>query len=112
MSRARLRLKRGDQVRVISGKFRGSEGKIMAVLPEANRVVIENVNIIKKAQRPTQDNPRGGFSEREAAIHASNVQLLDPQTGELSRIGYRRDPESGRKLRVSTKSGSVLEERS
>lgn len=107
MSRTRLRLKRGDQVRVISGRFRGSEGKIMVVYPEANRVIVENVNVIKKTQRPTQDNPRGGFVEREAPIHASNVQLLDPQTGELTRIGYKTDGTS--KLRVSVKSGAELD---
>jgi len=79
----------------------------MVVYPEANRVIVENVNVIKKTQRPTQDNPRGGFVEREAPIHASNVQLLDPQTGELTRIGYKRDGAS--KLRVSTKSGAELD---
>ena len=104
---ARIRLRRGDQVRVIAGKFRGTEGKLMAVFPETNRVVVENVNITKKAQRPTQDNPRGGFTEREAPIHISNVQLLDPQTGALTRIGYRI--EDGRKARVSSKSGAVLD---
>lgn len=107
MARARMRLKRGDQVRVISGRFKGSEGKIMVVYPEVNRVIVENVNVIKKTQRPTQDNPRGGFVEREAPIHASNVQLLDPQTGDLTRIGYKMDGPN--KLRVSVKSGAELD---
>ena len=108
MARAKMRLKRGDQVRVIAGKFKGSEGKIMAVYPEANRVIVEKINVIKKTQRPTQDNPRGGFVEREAPIHASNVQLLDPQSGDLTRIAYRT--EDGNKVRISAKSGAVLDE--
>ncbi len=106
--RPKIKLRKGDRVRVIAGKFKGSEGKIVAVLPEGNRVVVENVNVIRKAQRPTQQNPRGGFSEREAGIHLSNVQLLDPQTGDLSRIGSKL--EEGRKVRVSRKSGLVLGE--
>ncbi len=105
---AKLHLRRGDTVRVIAGKFKGSEGKIMAVFPEKSRVVVDNVNVIKKAQRPTQDNPRGGFVEREAPIHISNVQLLDPRTGELTRVRYR--VENGHKSRVSVKSGAALDE--
>jgi large subunit ribosomal protein L24 len=108
MAKHKMRLKRGDEVRVIAGQFRGSEGKIMAVYPETNRVVVENVNLTKKAQRPTQENPRGGFIEREAPIHASNVQLLDPQTGEPARIGYKF--ENNQKIRVSVKSGAQLDD--
>jgi large subunit ribosomal protein L24 len=93
---------------VVAGKFKGAEGKIMAVYPEKNRVIVESVNVIKKAQRPSQQNPRGGFVEREAAIHASNVQLLDPQTGEPTRIAYKL--EGKMKLRVSAKSGAPLGE--
>ena len=106
-NRVKMRLKTGDQVRVISGANKGSEGKIMTVLPDVNRVVVENVNVIKKAQRPTQDNPRGGYIEREAAIHASNVQLLDPQSGEPTRVAYKL--EGSNKIRVSAKSGAELD---
>lgn len=102
-----LRLKRGDQVRVIAGKDRGREGEIIEVLPEKNRVVVKNVNVVKKTMRPTQENPYGGFSEREMPLHASNVQLLDPETKQPSRIGYRMH--EGRKQRISLKSGSVLD---
>lgn len=108
MAQHKIRLKRGDNVRVIAGKHKGAEGKIMAVIPEKNRVIIENVNVIKKAQRPTQDNPRGGFNEREAPIHVSNVQLLDPQKGEPSRIRYQV-LENGDKVRISVKSGAQLD---
>jgi len=107
MSKAKIRLRQGDQVRVISGAHKGSEGKIMAVFPEANRVIVENVNVIKKSQRPTQENPRGGYIEREAPINASNVQILDPQTGEPTRIAYKFD--GATKTRVSAKTQALLD---
>lgn len=108
MAKAKMKIRQGDQVRVISGSNRGSEGKVMLVYPDSNRVVIENVNIVKKAQRPTQENPRGGYLEREAAIHVSNVQVLDPQSGEPTRIAYKLE-DSG-KVRVSAKTGASLDE--
>ena len=109
MSRIKSRLKRGDTVRVIAGKNKGSEGEIMALLPERGRVIVKDVNVIKKAQRPTQDNPRGGYQEHEAPIHISNVQLVDPQSGEPSRVAYRTD-DDGYKHRVSVKSGTRLDD--
>jgi large subunit ribosomal protein L24 len=105
----KLRLKKGDQVRVMSGKHRGAEGEILRVNHETGRVLIKNVNVIKKAQKPTQDNPRGGFKEQEAPIHASNVSVLDPKTSQPTRIGSKLLPD-GRKVRVSVKSGTVLDE--
>jgi large subunit ribosomal protein L24 len=104
-----LPIKKGDRVRVMTGKHRGAEGKIKAVFPEDDRVIVENVNMIKKTLRPTQKNPRGGFQEREAPIHVSKVRILDPQSGEPTRIGYKR-LESGRKVRVSVKSGASLDD--
>ncbi len=103
----KLHLKKGDTVRVISGGHRGKEGKILEVNAEKNRVIIENVNVIKKTQKPTQANPKGGFIEREAAIHASNVQLLDPKTNKPTRVYARL--EGGQKVRVA-KSGTRLGE--
>lgn len=104
----KLRFKKGDSVRVISGKHRGAEGEILRVEHDRNRVFIKNVAVVKKAQRPTQDNPRGGFKEQEAPIHASNVRLLDPKTNQPTRI--RSQVIEGRKVRVAVKSGSVLDE--
>ena len=94
-------------MRVTSGKHKGLEGRILEVMPVKNRVVVENINVIRKAQRPTQDNPRGGFSEREAPIHVSNVRVLDPKTGEPSRVGTR--VVDGERVRVSVKSGARLD---
>jgi len=96
-------------VRVIAGPHKGAEGKILAVLRAQDRVIVENVNITRKTQRPTQENPHGGFLEREAPIHVSNVMILDPQSGKPTRIGHRVS-ESGRKIRVSVASGAPLDE--
>ncbi len=104
-----LFVKRGDTVRVMTGKFKGAEGKVMAVFPQQNRIIVENVNVIKKAQRPTQENPRGGYSEREAPINASNVRILDPQSGEPTRVGYKV-LDGGEKVRISVKTGANLDE--
>jgi large subunit ribosomal protein L24 len=105
--RKKLHVKKGDTVRVISGGHRGKEGKILDVNAETNRVIVENVNVIKKTQKPTQANPKGGFIEREAAIHASNVQLLDPKTNKPTRTYARL--ENGQKFRFA-KSGARLGE--
>jgi large subunit ribosomal protein L24 len=106
--RVKMKLKKGDVVRVMMGKNRGAEGKIVEVDAQRNRVTIENVNVVKKTLRPTQKNPKGGFSEREASIHASNVRLLDPTTGEPTRIGYTV-LENGQKVRVSKSSGALID---
>jgi large subunit ribosomal protein L24 len=109
MPKLKMKIKRNDQVRVISGKHRGEEGKVLAVFREKNRVLVENVNVIRKAQRPTQENPRGGYREQEMPIHASNVMVLDPQSGEPTRIGIKF-LDDGRKVRVARKSGAQLDE--
>jgi large subunit ribosomal protein L24 len=103
----KLHVKKGDTVRVVSGGHKGKEGKILDVNAETSRVIVENVNVMKKAQKPTQQNPKGGFIEREAPIHASNVQLLDPKTNKPTRT-YARI-ENNQKYRVA-KSGARLGE--
>ena len=107
--RVKIRIRRDDQVRVISGPHKGQEGKVLAVFPEKNRVLVENVNVIRKSQRPTQENPRGGYREMETPIHASNVMVLDPQSGEPTRIGMKF-LEDGRKVRIARKSGAQLDQ--
>ncbi len=105
----KMRIKREDRVRVISGPEKGKEGRVIRVLREENRVVVENVNVIRKAQRPTQENPRGGYREQEMPIHASNVMIIDPKTGEPTRVGMKF-LDDGRKVRVARKSGAQLDE--
>jgi large subunit ribosomal protein L24 len=77
MSRLTFHVKKGDQVEVISGNFKGSSGKILEVLPRKQRVLVEGVRIIKKHMRKSQDNPQGKIAEREGPIHISNVKLID-----------------------------------
>jgi len=109
MSQVKSRIKKGDNVKVIAGKHKGAQGEVISVDRVKSRVLVKNVNVIKKAQRPTQENPRGGFLEQEASLHLSNVQLVDPQTGAPTRIAYRR-LDDGRKVRIAVKSGAQLDE--
>ena len=80
MNRMKFHVKKGDQVEVISGNFKGSSGKILEVLPRKQRVLIEGVRLIKKHLRKSQDNPSGKIAEREGPIHISNVKLLEAET--------------------------------
>ncbi|MCH8510501.1 MAG: 50S ribosomal protein L24 [Kiritimatiellae bacterium] len=77
MSRPKMHVRTGDQVLVLAGKDRGKKGKVLQVYPNKQRVLVEGVNLVKKAMRPTEDNPEGGISEREAALHASNVKVIE-----------------------------------
>ena len=96
--RTPLNVRKGDTVKVIKGKDSGKEGKILRTIPETNRVVVEKVNIAKKAMRPTQANPQGGISSIEAPLHASNVMLVCPHCKQATRVGHRI--EDGKKHRV------------
>ncbi len=107
MHRQKLHVRRGDRVRVIRGNFVGVEGTVLRVLPEENRVVVEGVNVRKRHQRPSQANPEGGIVSFEAPIHASNVMLIDPSTGEPARTRARIE-EDGTKERVSVRSGNPI----
>jgi len=80
MNRIKCHVKKGDQVEIISGNFRGSSGRILAVFPAKQRVVVEGVRIIKKHLRKSQDNPSGKIAEREGPIHISNVKLIERET--------------------------------
>jgi large subunit ribosomal protein L24 len=95
-------IRKNDNVMVISGNARGKTGKVLKVYPEKNRVIIEGVNIIKRHSRPSQRNPQGGIVQKEAPIHISNVMLLDPKSGQPTRVGTKlvKDPTTGKKTRV------------
>lgn len=99
-------VKTGDTVKVIAGNYKGLTGEVLKVLPKENKVIVERINMIKKHVKPTGFGQEGGIVEQEAAIDASNVQLVDPETGEASRIGYRE--EDGKKVRYFKKSGNTL----
>ena len=103
MNRIKHHVKKGDQVEVISGNFRGSSGRILAVFPGKQRVLVEGVRIIKKHLRKSQDNPSGKIAEREGPIHISNVRLLERgETGEGRKIRKRKKREASRAQRRDT----------
>ncbi|WP_332649165.1 50S ribosomal protein L24 [Lysinibacillus sp. 54212] len=102
-----MHVKKGDKVKVITGKDKGKEGVILAAFPKQDRVLVEGVNIVKKHVKPNQLNPQGGIVSKEAAIHVSNVMLIDPKSGEPTRVGYKI--ENGKKVRVAKKSGVVID---
>ena len=101
-----MNLVKGDKVIVIAGRDKGKTGTIQKVIPEKNRVVVENVNLRKKCNKPSQKNPDGGIVEIYAPIDASNVMLVDPKTKEPTRIGHKEV--KGKKVRYAKKSGTVL----
>ena len=101
-----MNLVKGDNVIVIAGRDKGKTGTIQKVIPEQNRVVVENVNLRKKHRKPTQQNPDGGIVEIYAPIDASNVMLLDPKTKKPTRIGHKIV--KGKKGRYAKKSGTTL----
>ncbi|MFZ1291038.1 MAG: 50S ribosomal protein L24 [Melioribacteraceae bacterium] len=107
-----MRVKKEDNVIVISGNFKGKTGKILKVFPKKDRVIVEGVNLRKKHTKANQKNPQGGIVEKEAPIHSSNVMLLDPKTNKPSRIGKKIiiDDKTGKKksVRVSKSSGEML----
>ena len=101
----KLKIKTGDTVRVIAGDHKGSEGKIVKVLLEKNKVIVEGVNMVKKHMKPSAQSPQGGIVEKEASIQISNLSLLTSK-GETTRVGYK--VEDGKKVRFSKKSNEVI----
>lgn len=101
-----MHVKTGDKVKVITGKDKGKEGLVTKVFPKKDRVIVEGVNIAKKHRKASQANLTGGIIEEEAAIHVSNIMVVDPKTGEPTKVGFK--VEDGKKVRVSKKSGEVL----
>lgn len=102
----KIRIKSGDTVRVIAGDHKGSEGKVVRVLRDANKAIVEGVNTVSKHEKPSARNPQGGIVEKEAPIHLSNLSLIDPKSGEVTRVGY--EVRDGKKVRVSKKSNEVI----
>ena len=102
-----MHVKKGDKVKVLSGKDRGKQGNVLEVNPKTQRVLVEGVNMIQKHAKPSQDNPQGGILNIEAAIHASNVLPIDPKSGEPTRVGY--EERDGKKVRIAKKSGEALD---
>jgi large subunit ribosomal protein L24 len=101
----KLHVRKGDQVMVLAGDDKGKTGIVLQVMPDKNRAIVEGVNIVKKHVKATQTE-EGGIQEMEATIHLSNLAVLDPKTGEPTRIGRRE--ENGTSVRYSKKTGNVI----
>jgi large subunit ribosomal protein L24 len=101
----KIKIKTGDNVKVITGNNKGSEGKVLKIVSDKNRLIVEGVNMVKKHMKPNAQNPQGGIIEKEASIHVSNVSLLT-SSGESTKVGYRMD--DNKKVRFSKKSNEVI----
>ena len=109
MSQLQSPLRKNDNVLVIAGKDRGKRGRVLKVLPVKNRLIIEGVNMIQRHTRPNpQKNIKGGIVEREASLHASNVQLVCPECSTMTRVGHRI-LNDGRKVRICRKCEGVVD---
>jgi large subunit ribosomal protein L24 len=102
----KLKIKSGDTVKVTTGENKGAQGKVLKVDREKNKAIVEGVNMVKKHQKPSANNPQGGIVEKEAFIHISNLSLLDPKSGEPTKVGF--EVRDGKKVRFSKKSNEVI----
>jgi large subunit ribosomal protein L24 len=105
---AKLKIKKGDKVIVLTGRDKGRTGEVVKALPRENRVIVQGVNMIKRHTRPSQTG-NGGIIEKEASIHASNVAHLDPKENKPTRVGFKT-LDDGRKVRVARRSGEVIDQ--
>lgn len=105
---AKMKVKKGDKVRVMTGKDKGVEAQILRAYPQKQRIVVEKVNVVQKALRPTQQNPSGGITKIEAPIHVSNVALVCPNCKQTTRVAVERD-EEGNKVRFCKKCNKAID---
>lgn len=105
--RAKLHIRKGDTVQVIAGDDKGKTGKVLEVLIEKRRAVVEGINIITKHEKPSAGKPEGGIKKTEAAVHISNLMLVDPASGKTTRIG-RKANDKGKLQRYSKKTGEFI----
>ncbi|MBD5316186.1 MAG: 50S ribosomal protein L24 [Bacteroides sp.] len=103
----KLHIKKGDNVYVNSGEDRGKEGRVLKVLAEKQRAIVEGVNIVTKATKPSAQHPQGGLIKQEAPIHISNLNVIDPKTGKPTRVGRRKN-DKGVSVRYAKKSGEEI----
>ena len=108
METVKIKIKKNDIVKVTSGTSKGQEGKVIKVYRKKYRAIVEGANMVSKHSKPNAANPQGGILKQEAAIHISNLMLVDSKSGETTRIGRKRDEETGKLVRYSKKSGEVI----
>ena len=103
----KLHIKKGDMVIVNSGEDKGKTGKVLQVLVQKDRAIVEGVNMVSKSTKPNAKNPQGGIVKQEASIHVSNLNLIDPKSGKATRIGSKLNAD-GKKVRYAKKSGEEI----
>ena len=104
---SQLHIKKNDTVVVLAGEDKGKTGKVLKVLVEKNRALVEGVNMVSKSTKPSAKNPQGGIVKQEAPIHISNLSLVDPKSGKATRVGIKVT-EDGKKVRIAKKSGEEI----
>lgn len=104
---SKLHIKKGDNVYVNSGEDRGKTGRVLSVDVKKQRAIVEGLNMVSKATRPSAQHPNGGIVKMEAPIHVSNLNLVDPKTGKPTRVGHKIDAD-GKKVRIAKKSGEEI----
>ena len=104
---AKLKIRKGDLVKVIAGDSKGSQGKIVEVILAKNRAIVEGANMVSKHTKPNAAKPNGGITKQEAAIHISNLMLVDPKSGKATRVGRAKNA-AGKLVRVAKKSGEEI----
>ena len=103
----KLHIKKNDTVVVLAGEDKGKTGKVLKVLVDKNRALVEGVNMVSKSTKPSAKNPQGGIVKQEAPIHISNLSLVDPKSGKATRVGIKVT-EDGKKVRIAKKSGEEI----
>ncbi len=103
----KLNIRKGDMVVVIAGESKGAQGKVLEVMVNERRAIVERVNLVSKHTKPNAKNTQGGIIHREAPVHISNLMLVDPKTGKPTRVGRKTD-EKGKLVRYAKKSGEVI----
>lgn len=106
MTQPKLKIKKGDEVVILSGRDKGKKGEVLKVITEKLRVVVQGVNVVTKHEKPSQTSA-GGIQKKELSIHVSNVAVADPKTGEPTRVGYKT-LKDGKKVRIARKSGEEI----
>ena len=107
MGQVKTHIRKGDTVKVIAGNDKGSTGKVLEIFLSKNRAIVEGVNMVTKHVKPSAENPEGGIQQTEAAIHLSNLKVVDPSSGDATRIGRKKNAD-GKLQRYSKKSGEFI----
>ena len=104
----KIKIRKNDTVMVTTGNSKGVKGKVIKIFPKENKAMVEGVNLISKHTKPNATNPQGGIIKQEAKIHISNLMLVDPKSGDLVKVGRKRDDKTGKLVRIAKKTGEVI----